>query len=158
VEGKWSHLLLDGTKAEETRRYSLPDHAPNLIGRRIWLMATNGEPGVPSLGNRVPAAHPGATLVGWVTFSGVIRYTDRAAWAAAEPRHLVPDDDGPYGWKDDGVGKFGWIVNERCKLSAPVPLPAARRQNNSIFRLECTDAELDEMVGATEMRIANETG
>lgn len=63
-------------------------------------MATNGEPGVPSLGNRVPAAHPGATLVGWVTFSGVIRYTDRAAWAAAEPRHLVPDDDGPYGWKD----------------------------------------------------------
>ena len=37
AQGKWSHLLLDGSKAEETRHYPLPDHKPNLIGDRSLL-------------------------------------------------------------------------------------------------------------------------
>lgn len=35
-----------------------------------------------------------------MVFSGVTQYTDRQTWAAAQDRHLVPDDDGPYGWQE----------------------------------------------------------
>lgn len=98
VQEVWSHLLLTGKKAEETRRYPLPS---NLSGQRIWLLATSGKAGVAALDDKVQAGHPGATIVGWVTFSGVTHYTTRDAWAAAFDRHLVPDDDAnPYGWKE----------------------------------------------------------
>lgn len=40
--------------------------------------------------------------VGWVIFSEVKHYTDRAIWAAAYDQHLVPDGEGPYGWKEGG--------------------------------------------------------
>lgn len=65
------------------------------------MLATNGKPGVATLDDKVEAGFSGATIVGWVIFSGVTHYTTRAAWAAAVDRHLVPDDDAkPYGWKD----------------------------------------------------------
>lgn len=141
VEEAWSHLLLTGKKAEETRRYTLPS---SLIGQRIWLLATNGKPGVATLGNKVEVGSPGATVVGWVVFSGVTHYTTRDAWAAAVDRHLVPDDDGkPYGWKDDGIGKYGWIVSHMQQLAAAIPMPAAKRIKHSIFQLSIDDHALD---------------
>ena len=56
----------DGTKVIETRAYPLP--AP-LLHRRIEIVETSaGTEGVSLLPDTVPAAHPGASVVGSITF------------------------------------------------------------------------------------------
>lgn len=134
----WCQPLLSGEKVEETRRYTLPE---DFQGRKVWLLASSGEAGAPALGNAVKEGSPAATIVGWVVFSGVTHYTDRQTWTAAQDRHLVPDDDGSYGWQE-GNSIFGWVVSDRAALQQPLPMVAASRVNRSLYLLEVSDEQL----------------
>lgn len=66
-------------------------------------MASSGQAGAPALSDEVPNHSQDASIVGWVVFSSMHHYTDKAAWVAGRTRHLV-DDEGPYGWLDGASG------------------------------------------------------
>ena len=87
------------------------------------MLASSGQAGAPALPDDVPDHSQDASIVGWVVFSGMQHYTDKAAWAAGRERHLV-DGEGPYGWLDgasDGVQTDATrqlTVDEAASLSA----------------------------------------
>lgn len=41
----------------------------------------------------------------------------------------------------DGVGKFGWVVDERQALNESLPMPAAKQVKRSIYKFGSEDAE-----------------
>jgi hypothetical protein len=47
-------------------------------GRRIWLLASSGQAGAPALSDEVPDHSQDASIVGWVVFSSMHHYTDKA--------------------------------------------------------------------------------
>lgn len=139
IKENWSQVLLSGKKTQEARRYTLPQ---GLLDRRIWLLATNGQPGVGALEDTVRAGQADVSIVGWVTFASVTHFTSRDAWAAAADCHCVVDDS-PYGWREDCIGMFGWNVSHVHQLPVAIQVPNAKRIERSIYALSTTDIALD---------------
>ena len=144
----WASMVLDGSKTIETRTYDLP---AELIDRPLVLLATpehSGSAGHSGLAD-VVTDRGAATILGLVTFGGVVEWESREAWSRDREKHGVPDDDdGPYVWREDDAAKpgtsslRGWTVSEVIPLPTPVQSPPMRRVLRSIFALETTVEEL----------------
>ena len=97
----WASMVLDGSKTIETRTYDLP---AELIDRPLVLLATpehSGSAGHSGLAD-VVTDRGAATILGLVTFGGVVEWESREAWSRDREKHGVPDDDdGPYVWRED---------------------------------------------------------
>ncbi len=134
LQDPWASAILDGTKKVETRAYDLP--AP-LIGKRIWILESpSGTTGVSTLGNEIDFSQPcDCKVVGWCTFTSVVRYTCRTAFEADENRHLVSPQSG-YAWKE-GATKviYGWVVGNCGRIKESSFLSASRRMR-SLFELK----------------------
>ena len=144
----WASMVLDGSKTIETRGYDLP---AELIDRPLVLLATpehSGSAGHSGLAD-VVTDRGAATILGLVTFGGVVEWESREAWSRDREKHGVPDDDdGPYVWREDDAAKpgksslRGRTVSEVIPLPTPVQSPPMRRVLRSIFALETTVEEL----------------
>ena len=103
----WASMVLDGSKTIETRTYDLP---AELIDRPLVLLATpehSGSAGHSGLAD-VVTDRGAATILGLVTFGGVVEWESREAWSRDREKHGVPDDDdGPYVWREDDAAKPG---------------------------------------------------
>ena len=76
----WASMVLDGSKTIETRGYDLP---AELIDRPLVLLATpehSGSAGHSGLAD-VVTDRGAATILGLVTFGGVVEWESREAWA-----------------------------------------------------------------------------
>ena len=93
---RYTDLILDGKKVIETRR---TNSLKSLIGKRVGIIRTG-------IGK--------ATLVGYITISGVIVYRDEKTFRDDYNRHLVPCGN-TYDITKDGV-KYGYVLEnpERC--------------------------------------------
>ena len=133
----WASMVLDGSKTIETRTYDLP---AELIDRPLVLLATpehSGSAGHSGLAD-VVTDRGAATILGLVTFGGVVEWESREAWSRDREKHGVPDDDdGPYVWREDDAAKPG-----KSSLPTPVQSPPMRRVLRSIFELETSVEEL----------------
>ena len=75
----------------------------------------------------VVATRGAATVLGLVTFDGVIQWESREAWAKDCDRHGVPNvDDGPYAnyvWREDAAAQSGKSTMRGWGISEVIPLP-----------------------------------
>ncbi|BDA50429.1 hypothetical protein COCOBI_16-1050 [Coccomyxa sp. Obi] len=139
-KGFWCEKLLTGEKDIELRQYPLP---PEFLDRTIWLLASGGEDGVPSLGDSVEAGSPAASVVGWVRFSGNKEYHCPEDWEADQDRHCVPKGS-PYGWQQGETAViYGWVVQEAERLPSPASMPAASRIKRSLFKLHTPPMQME---------------
>lgn len=124
VQWPWSDLIASGKKVVETRSYELPKR---FVGVELAIIETPGKLG------KKDAGILKARIIGTVVFSGSFKYTSKKDWAADFDKHLVPPDDGLYGFKIDKE-KWAWKISRITKLDSAAPAPAKR---GIVFTKEC---------------------
>jgi hypothetical protein len=131
-------------------------------GRRIWLLASSGQPGTPALSDEVSEHSEAARIVGWVVFSEVRHYTDKAAWVIAFGRHFVPDQEGPYGWLEGVVAAaqtratMSWTLHQAETILCPSLWTSNAGDGTGIYGWAVSDREMLpkslSMVAATRLQ------
>ena len=97
MQAEWCNKILNGEKKVECRQYALP---PGLHKQPIFLIATSGVDGIPSLGNTTPAGSTSGEICGLVTFSNCVCYDSADSFAADEGLHGVPPNS-VYAWQGE---------------------------------------------------------
>eukprot|EP00933_Yihiella_yeosuensis_P025432 TRINITY_DN19754_c1_g1_i2.p1 TRINITY_DN19754_c1_g1~~TRINITY_DN19754_c1_g1_i2.p1 ORF type:complete len:143 (+),score=33.81 TRINITY_DN19754_c1_g1_i2:22-450(+) len=131
VQEPWGKLLLDGSKAVETRSWEFPEE---LLGCELEVIETpEGLAGKSSLEDEVKAGV--ARLIGRIIVIECIKYQSLEEWRADEDRHLVTADS-PYDWQSDTTSKWGWVVQPKERYEEPRPTPQMYRKLRSLFQLQ----------------------
>lgn len=116
----------------------LPSARPPCSPWQVWLVATDGEEGVPSLGDAVAAGSAGGELVGWVLFDvdGTVQWDSGEAFSADAAQHCVPGDS-PYAFGAGGEAAtvYGWRVVASHRLPEALPLPRLQRVLRSVYQV-----------------------
>jgi len=143
IQRPWAHLILQGAKTIEARRYALKGY----LGENLWVIETKGgsertralwsgaSRGV-GLGGRRRQGRGGAAtspfvsrIVGVVRFDSSFRYTDLAQWRADEARHRIPEGS-PFDWEGPTESPksemHGWRVASAWALAEPQAGPAEK--------------------------------
>lgn len=125
----WAARLLNGSKTIEVRSWPLPI---DLTNTPIALVATEGPEGQATLGDDVVAGQADGHVVGEVVFAAVKRYESAEAFWGDEAQHGVPRGS-VYGWADTTTVLYGWCVGRSVPYAAPMPLPAMKRVQRSLY-------------------------
>ena len=105
IQTPWSSLLINGVKSVETRSYPIPR---KYIGVPLALIETPGK-----------SRKFKSRIIGEITFSHYIKYSDENQWKSDYPRHKVHAACPFYNW-DNNKPKYGWVVSNIVKYNTPI--------------------------------------
>jgi hypothetical protein len=100
----------------------------------MYLVATDGEDGTPTLGRTVAAGQPDGAILGWAMFTSYITYRSREEFEADVARHCVKPES-VYAWNDATTELFGWVVSECVAFDHELALLPMTQLKRSVYRV-----------------------